>query len=177
MGSTGFGGIGTPSWQASIDRQVRRFRRVSDLGRYWELRPKFWEPEPRPAEPEPSLTAAVAPVPDSAPVPAMDSAGEADHKPLAVAEPASEGTVDHTDVLVIAALPQELEAAREAGLASGPDGPGVAQWEQRDLGDLPYWWGEYRIGGKTRFTVALARPSYMGGRVTGTFAARGSPTG
>ncbi|WP_433825967.1 hypothetical protein ACQP2E_28150 [Actinoplanes sp. CA-015351] len=79
--------------------------------------------------------------------------------------------MSHADVLVIAVLPEELEATREAGLASNPDGPGVAQWEQRHLNELPYWWGEYRVAGKTRFTVALARPTYMGGRVTGTFAA------
>ncbi len=77
----------------------------------------------------------------------------------------------HVDVLVVAALPEELAAAREAALASNPNGPGVARWEQRNLDGSPYLWGEYRIEGTIRFTMALARPTHMGGRATGTFAA------
>ena len=80
--------------------------------------------------------------------------------------------MDRVDVLVIAALPEEFEAARAAGLASTPAGPGVLRWEERDLdGVPPFSWGEYRVDGKTRFTVALARTTQMGGRATGPFGA------
>lgn len=80
--------------------------------------------------------------------------------------------MDRIDVLVIAALPEEFEAAKAAGLASTPAGPGVLQWEEGDRDSVPpYSWGDYRVDGKTRFTVALARPTQMGGRTTGPFAA------
>jgi len=76
------------------------------------------------------------------------------------------------DVLVVAALPEEFDAAKAAGLAIAPAGPGVLRWEERDLdGVPPFLWGEYRVDGKPRFTVALARPTQMGGRATGPFAA------
>ena len=82
-----------------------------------------------------------------------------------------EGTMDRVDVLVIAALPEEFDAARTAGLPGAPASPGVLRWEERDLDGLPpFLWGEYRVGGKVRFTVALARPTQMGGRATGSFA-------
>ncbi|MFF5083965.1 Ltp family lipoprotein [Actinoplanes sp. NPDC000266] len=78
--------------------------------------------------------------------------------------------MDRVGVLVIAALPEEFEAARTAGLADGSSG--VLRWEDRGLdGVPPFLWGEYRVDGKTRFTVALARPTRMGGRVAGQFAA------
>ena len=80
--------------------------------------------------------------------------------------------MNRVDVLVIAALPEEFEAAKAAGLASNPDGPGVLQWEEIDRdGVPPFSWGEYRVDGKTRFRVALARPTQMGGRATGPFTA------
>lgn len=80
--------------------------------------------------------------------------------------------MDRVDVLVIAALSEEFDAAKVAGLVGTPAGPGVLQWEQRDLdGVPPFLWGEYRVDGKTRFTIALARPTQMGGRATGPFAA------
>jgi nucleoside phosphorylase len=80
--------------------------------------------------------------------------------------------MDRVDVLVIAALPDEFEAAKVAGLASTPAGPGMLRWEEGDEdGVPPFLWGEYRVDGKTRFTVALARPTQMGGRTTGPFAA------
>jgi hypothetical protein len=80
--------------------------------------------------------------------------------------------MDRVDVLVIAALPAEFEAPKVAGLASNPTGPGVLQWEEGDRdGVPPFSRGQYRVDGKTRFTVALARPTQMGGRTTGPFAA------
>ncbi|WP_431945579.1 hypothetical protein [Micromonospora marina] len=81
--------------------------------------------------------------------------------------------MDRADVLVIAALPEEFDAAKAAGLVSAPAGPGVLRWEERGLdhGVPPFLWGEYHVDGKPRFTVALARPTQMGGRATGPFAA------
>ncbi|MGX4655154.1 Ltp family lipoprotein [Micromonospora sp. SCSIO 07396] len=80
-------------------------------------------------------------------------------------------SMHHADVVVIAALPEELAAARDAALESSSEGMGIARWEQRSQNDLPYLWGEYRVQGSVRFAVALARPTHMGGRTTGTFAA------
>jgi nucleoside phosphorylase len=170
-GSTGFGGIGSDSWQASIDRQVRQFRRVDDLDRYWELRPKFWEPVPRPAESGSALAAPATQFSGGVPAAAVAPAGAAGRESRFGPAHLSEEPANRVDVLVVAALPEELEAAREAALASSPDDPGVTRWEQRNLDGLLYWWAEYCIGGETRFTVALARPTHMGGRVTGAFAA------
>jgi nucleoside phosphorylase len=75
------------------------------------------------------------------------------------------------DVLVITALPEELDAAKAAGLASTPAGTGVPRWEERDLnGAPPFSVGKYRVNGRTQFTVAMARPTQMGGRASGSFA-------
>jgi nucleoside phosphorylase len=167
-GSTGFSGVGSASWQASIGREVRRFRRVENLDRYWELRPKFWEPEPQSTDPNPNQA---APKPGAVPSPGVDSGGSAGLDSRADDADGSGVTGTFVDVLVIAALLEEFEAARDAALATYPGGPGVLRWERRSQNGLPYLWGEYRVAGETRFTVALARPTQMGGRVTGTFAA------
>jgi nucleoside phosphorylase len=80
--------------------------------------------------------------------------------------------MERIDVLVVAALPEELDAAKAAGLAIAPEGPGVLQWEEHHLDGIPpFLWGEYRVDGKARFTLALARPTQMGGRATGPFTA------
>jgi nucleoside phosphorylase len=170
-GSTGFGGVGSASWQASIGREVRRFRQVENLDRYWELRPKFWEPDPQPAAPTPAQAAPSTQGSGDVPALAVDSAASAGRESHADGADGYGGTANRVDVLVIAALREELEAARDAALATGPDGSGIARWEPRSQDGLPYWWGEYRVAGGRRFTVALARPTQMGGRVTGTFAA------
>jgi hypothetical protein len=62
-GSTGFGGIGSDAWQASIGREVRQFRQVTSLESYWEIRPRHWESESEPGltEPRPAPTAATTP--------------------------------------------------------------------------------------------------------------------
>ncbi|MET9131554.1 phosphorylase family protein [Streptomyces antibioticus] len=76
-------------------------------------------------------------------------------------------SVDQVDVLVIAALPEELAEAKAAGLAGKSGGPGVALWEERGAGgSAPYWWGEYRREDGRRLSVALARSTYMGARET-----------
>lgn len=80
--------------------------------------------------------------------------------------------MDRVDVLVVAALREEFEAAKAAGEASTPAGPGVPRWEEGALdGVPPFLWGEYHVSGNTRFSVALARPTQMGGRAVGPFAA------
>jgi nucleoside phosphorylase len=80
--------------------------------------------------------------------------------------------MNHIDVLIIAALPVEFEAAREAGLASGSGRTGIERWDERDTGQpVPYLVGEFRSSGGDRFSVALARPTRMGGWTTGPVAA------
>ena len=73
------------------------------------------------------------------------------------------------DVLVMAALPMELDAAREAAMGS----PGVHEWRLCDWDTpAPYLAGDYVTADGRRLTVALARPNRMGGRTTGTIATR-----
>src|SRR5262245_41944262 len=80
----------------------------------------------------------------------------------------SEGRVD---VVIIAALREELEAAKAAARRSSPDGPGVTQWVERGAGSsAPYWWGAYRDGDSRAWSVALARPPGMGSRSTSPIA-------
>lgn len=67
------------------------------------------------------------------------------------------------DVLVVAALPEELEAAKAAGLGT----PGVAAWTEHEQGS--YLSGEYRTSGGGRVSVVLARPVHMGGRSTSPY--------
>jgi nucleoside phosphorylase len=78
---------------------------------------------------------------------------------------------DRVDVLIIAALREELEAAKAAGLARSSGGPGIARWEERNAGgSVPFWWGEYRSGEGRVWSLALARPIGMGGRLTAPLA-------
>jgi nucleoside phosphorylase len=65
---------------------------------------------------------------------------------------------DRADVLIVTALREEFEAAREVGLAGG------ARWEERDAGgSAPYLRAEYA----GRWSVALARPTAASGRSAG----------
>ncbi|MFI5908772.1 hypothetical protein [Dactylosporangium sp. NPDC051541] len=156
-GSTSFGAMGTDAWEARIGREVRRFRHVPDLATYWDRRLKHWLPsEPRPEpKPEPALTVVE---PNSA-VRTFDEQLGGDE------------ASNHIDVLVIAAIPEEFDAAKAAGTASAPTDSGVFLWNAYDMDSIPpFLRGEYRVDGHTRFTVALARPTQMGGRATGTFA-------
>jgi nucleoside phosphorylase len=80
--------------------------------------------------------------------------------------------VSQVDVLLLTALREEFDAARTLGLATTPGGPGVAEWDHQDPdGSTPFLWGEYRTVDGHRFSVALARPTEMGGRAMGPFAA------
>ncbi|MFI6070610.1 hypothetical protein ACIA5C_03345 [Actinoplanes sp. NPDC051343] len=68
------------------------------------------------------------------------------------------------DALVIAALPLEFDAARDVGKAAG------VEWRPENADDrTPYLSGEYKTADGKQVTVALARPTEMGGRRTGTF--------
>jgi hypothetical protein len=175
-GWTSFGGLGTDTWEVRIGREVRRFRQVPDIATYWELRPKYWMPD------EPVSAARRFPAPRTPTLVKLESeaergsASEQEGAAVRVARDNAKnhyrGVMDRVDVLVIAALPEEFGAAKAAGLASAPARSGVLRWEERDLDDVPpFTWGEYRVDGKTRFTVALARPTQMGGRATGPFGA------
>ena len=64
------------------------------------------------------------------------------------------------DVLVVAALKEEYEAARAA--------VGAARWQEHGAGGpTPYATARYRTGTGQTISVALARPTQMGGRSIG----------
>ena len=72
-----------------------------------------------------------------------------------------ESSMDKIDVLIITALPEELQAARMAA-------NGVVRWQQRDTGDLPpYLAGVYDVQNGVQLSVALARATRMSGRSVG----------
>jgi nucleoside phosphorylase len=76
------------------------------------------------------------------------------------------------DVLIITALRLEHDSARDVGLAGFADHPGIVSWVERDeTTATPYLLGEYRTAGGGGFSVALARPTRMGGTSTGPAAA------
>jgi nucleoside phosphorylase len=72
------------------------------------------------------------------------------------------------EVLIVTALKKEYEAARAVCLAGYAGNPGVASWDERDRETpTPYLLGEYVLADGRRFSVALARPTRMGGTATG----------
>jgi nucleoside phosphorylase len=74
--------------------------------------------------------------------------------------------VEKIDVLVVVALSDEFEAAREVGLANQGKRYGVARWEERSVDSTPFLWGRYRTEDGRRLSVALARSTRTGGRTT-----------
>jgi nucleoside phosphorylase len=79
--------------------------------------------------------------------------------------------MSQADVLVITALKEEYEAARDAGLRGFADNPGIAAWEDRDRETAaPYIIGNYFVASGACMSVALARPTRMGGTAAGTLA-------
>lgn len=68
------------------------------------------------------------------------------------------------DVLIIAALKIEYEAALNAALTGHSRNPGVASWEDqgRDT-PVPFVKGDYVLANGDRLTIAVARPTRMGG--------------
>lgn len=79
--------------------------------------------------------------------------------------------IPQIDVLAIVARRQDLEAAEAAGSAHDAASPGVRHWQTSECDGSPIRWGEYRVDGDRRFTVALARATRTGGRAAGTFVA------
>lgn len=72
------------------------------------------------------------------------------------------------DVLIVTALQEEYEAAREVGLDGYPGNPGIPAWEDRDAETpTPYIKGNYVVVGGSAISVALARPTRMGSNATG----------
>jgi nucleoside phosphorylase len=79
--------------------------------------------------------------------------------------------MNRVDVLLITALPEEFAAARDAGLTARPGASGIAGWQEQDSDGLaPYLLGDYPTEHGRRLSVALARPTRMGGRRTGPIA-------
>jgi nucleoside phosphorylase len=74
------------------------------------------------------------------------------------------------DVLVVAALQEEFDAAREVASAGTAADPGVARWEEHDQEPPPYQLGEYRLADGGSLLVALARPVDKGGTAAGAIA-------
>jgi len=164
-----------PKLGAAGDRLARLLRQIPDGGHlavpWHQLRSYAEELELD----EPDQTARMPFCSGDEVMPEDSANGQRDATGQAVNDSAANhhgGNREHLDVLIVTALPEEFDAASAAGLASDPADPGIVQWEQRVLdGSMPFLWGEYRVDRRPRFTVALARPTQMGGRATGSFAA------
>ena len=74
------------------------------------------------------------------------------------------------DALVVTALKEEFDAARDVASGGTAGDPGVASWEEHDEDPPPYHLGEYRLAGGGSLLVALARPIEKGGTATGAVA-------
>lgn len=74
------------------------------------------------------------------------------------------------DVLVVTALPEELDAVRDVAAAGTAGDPGVESWVEFSDDPPPYQLGEYRLAAGGSLVVALARPIEMGGTATGAVA-------
>ncbi|MBP2274716.1 5'-methylthioadenosine/S-adenosylhomocysteine nucleosidase [compost metagenome] len=75
------------------------------------------------------------------------------------------------DVLLIAALKMELDAAQQVFSASDTRPGGVAEWHSVDQDKPnPYIWGVYQMDDSQSFRIAFARPNRMGGDETGSVA-------
>jgi nucleoside phosphorylase len=71
------------------------------------------------------------------------------------------------DVLLVTALPEEFNAAKEVATADAPGMVGVQQWrEQASDARAPFVTGDYVAGSGRRLSIALVRPPRMGGRGT-----------
>jgi nucleoside phosphorylase len=75
------------------------------------------------------------------------------------------------DVLIVTALKEEYEAARDAGLRGYADNSGIKAWGDRDpKTPMPYIIGNYVAAGGAYMSVALARPTRMGSTATSSLA-------
>jgi nucleoside phosphorylase len=75
------------------------------------------------------------------------------------------------DVLVVTALQEEFDAARNVASGGTAGDPGVASWEKHEEEPPPYYLGEYRLADGGSLLVALARAIEKGGTATGAVAA------
>jgi nucleoside phosphorylase len=74
---------------------------------------------------------------------------------------------EEVDVLIITPLRAEIDEVKTAASAGGPGWSGVSGWEVRDAGtSTPYWWGQIQTASGRVLSMALARPSGIGGRLT-----------
>ena len=74
------------------------------------------------------------------------------------------------DVLLLTALPEEYDALIAAAERKAPDFPGVAEWRQV-AGNMPYAVGDFHTGGGDVISMAVAKPTRMGGAAMGRLAA------
>lgn len=80
--------------------------------------------------------------------------------------------MERVDVLAITALQSEYETLRTVATSTSRSKRGVLEWSERESGtDAPYLLGKYDVGNGGSFTLALARPTRMGGTSTGSIAA------
>ncbi|MFW5396126.1 MAG: phosphorylase superfamily protein [Candidatus Accumulibacter regalis] len=80
--------------------------------------------------------------------------------------------MDTIDVLIVAALKLEFDAAHDAGLSTRGRSTGIKRWEQKgEDSDSPYLLGTYETG-SLPLRIALAYSSRMGGRSVATLAAK-----
>ena len=71
------------------------------------------------------------------------------------------------DVLLITALKEEHDAARDVAISAAGNEFGVAEWEERDVTtSTPYLLGKYVAQGDRIINVALTRSTRMGGTAT-----------
>lgn len=71
------------------------------------------------------------------------------------------------DVLIITAIQEEYDAAIDAASVAAGASLGVASWEEKDANTrTPYVLGKYVTDRGFSFSVALARPTRMGGTAT-----------
>lgn len=79
---------------------------------------------------------------------------------------------DAIDVVLIAAIEEEYDAARSVFSATGVRSDGVVSWvDNASLPSVPYSIGTFQQGGDPLFRLALARSPRMGGLATGQVAA------
>lgn len=82
------------------------------------------------------------------------------------------GTVAETvDVVLITAIPEEFDAAKEVFSAAAADGDGVLEWDDsRIIQSAPHIAGIFRSSGSPLFRMVLATPTRMGANRTGHLA-------
>jgi nucleoside phosphorylase len=88
-------------------------------------------------------------------------------------DPAEATMNDITDVLLITALTEEYNAARQTFSANELEGDGVRSWAKLEAAsNLPHERGVFYHQGAALFSISIARPSRMGGIEMGQFAGR-----